>query len=342
MKRGTEIDIDVEGASKLWTSCPEGPPTATSQYEFFSAQGVDVVPAGRGGSNEHQITESSFIQAVVTYRWAWHWADCGFTTLRASHTYAAALMSTDPLRHHEDLILPWRALRVEVPSGLLVTASGELDARWIYLCALDDDGVGEGAESLPPFVRLCSARTMLGYSTHKLLEHRDVSVRNEAKLRINFASDLAQLLWTEQDPGGNVEWINGVKVVESDEKERLMLLAKNYVTGLLYTLQHTQHWKASESRHGHRSTRDGRRSPPTHRNVFCGRPIAIDLRAVIREQLERSNRTPAPASVQSLVRGHYKRQVIGVGRSGRKVIWVEPYWRGPEEAPIVVRPYSFT
>lgn len=45
---------------------------------------------------------------------------------------------------------------------------------------------------------------------------------------------------------------------------------------------------------------------------------------------------------QSCVRGHYKRQVIGVGRSGRKVIWIEPYWRGPEGAPLLVRPYEFT
>ena len=34
-----------------------------------------------------------------------------------------------------------------------------------------------------------------------------------------------------------------------------------------------------------------------------------------------------------------KRQVVGIGRTGRKVIWVEPYWRGPEEAPILTRPY---
>lgn len=26
--------------------------------------------------------------------------------------------------------------------------------------------------------------------------------------------------------------------------------------------------------------------------------------------------------------------------AGRKVIWIEPYWRGPEEAPILARPFK--
>jgi hypothetical protein len=37
--------------------------------------------------------------------------------------------------------------------------------------------------------------------------------------------------------------------------------------------------------------------------------------------------------------GHYKRQVVGTGRHGRQIIWIEPYWRGPENAPILARPW---
>lgn len=47
-----------------------------------------------------------------------------------------------------------------------------------------------------------------------------------------------------------------------------------------------------------------------------------------------------PPAIQRLVRGHHKRQVVGIGRSGRRVIWIEPYWRGPEDAPILTRPYK--
>ena len=50
-------------------------------------------------------------------------------------------------------------------------------------------------------------------------------------------------------------------------------------------------------------------------------------------------RRSAP-SVQTLVRGHWKHQPHGKGRSERKYIFVEPYWRGPEDAPITVRPHA--
>ncbi|MBF0306746.1 MAG: hypothetical protein HQL41_13970 [Alphaproteobacteria bacterium] len=43
--------------------------------------------------------------------------------------------------------------------------------------------------------------------------------------------------------------------------------------------------------------------------------------------------------VRLLVRGHWKSQVHGPGMTLRKLIHVEPYWRGPEMAELVDRPY---
>ena len=40
-----------------------------------------------------------------------------------------------------------------------------------------------------------------------------------------------------------------------------------------------------------------------------------------------------------LVRGHWKNQAHGPGMTLRKLIHVEPYWRGPEMAELVDRPY---
>jgi len=41
----------------------------------------------------------------------------------------------------------------------------------------------------------------------------------------------------------------------------------------------------------------------------------------------------SPLTVRTLVSGHWKRQVHGEGRSLRKWIFIEPFWRGPETAP---------
>jgi len=111
------------------------------------------------------------------------------------------------------------------------------------------------------------------------------------------------------------------------------------VAGLLYTMQHTTHW-----RHGGYFDRIGggssptRTGPPPHRTIFIGRPLAVDARPSLRASVASGN--GAPPSVQTLVRGHIKRQVVGIGRTGRRVVWIEPYWRGPEDAPILARPYS--
>lgn len=63
----------------------------------------------------------------------------------------------------------------------------------------------------------------------------------------------------------------------------------------------------------------------------------VDCRPAVKDYL--TSLDGSPPLYQTLVRGHYKRQAHGPGASMRKVIWIEPYWRGPEDADIVVRPY---
>ncbi len=40
-------------------------------------------------------------------------------------------------------------------------------------------------------------------------------------------------------------------------------------------------------------------------------------------------------SVRFMVRGHWRNQPFGVGRTEHKLIWIKPHWRGPEWAEIV-------
>lgn len=41
-------------------------------------------------------------------------------------------------------------------------------------------------------------------------------------------------------------------------------------------------------------------------------------------------------SVRTMVRGHWRQQAHGPNHSLRKVIWIRPTWRGPEDAPISI------
>jgi hypothetical protein len=40
-----------------------------------------------------------------------------------------------------------------------------------------------------------------------------------------------------------------------------------------------------------------------------------------------------------IVRGHWKQQAHGPGRTERKLIFVEPYWKGPADSPVLARAY---
>jgi hypothetical protein len=80
--------------------------------------------------------------------------------------------------------------------------------------------------------------------------------------------------------------------------------------------------------------RNVRSGPPQMTNFVIGNDVKVDVTRAVREYVTRGGRAP---SVQSLVRGHWKRQAHGPGLSLRKWIEIHPYWRGPEDGPVVLR-----
>lgn len=129
--------------------------------------------------------------------------------------------------------------------------------------------------------------------------------------------------------------------------ERLVRMGLRLVAGLLLSLQDASNFKSRTV--PYRSPRPGakgiaRHGEPEHRFITVGKPLTIDCRPAVRSYIDEGigRRTACgkgggPPTVQTLVRGHYRRQVCGVGRLQRKTIWISPFWRGPEEAVILVR-----
>ncbi len=69
-----------------------------------------------------------------------------------------------------------------------------------------------------------------------------------------------------------------------------------------------------------------------------GKPITMDFRDRVRE-FATGQKTDRTLEVRRMVIGHFKQQVFGKGRKDRRNQWIEPYWRGPEEAAINVSPH---
>jgi len=69
-------------------------------------------------------------------------------------------------------------------------------------------------------------------------------------------------------------------------------------------------------------------------------PVSIDLRDHVREALSGKTRRGGSPTVQFLVRGHWRQQAHGPARALRKTLWIQPFWKGPEESRVLLRTYK--
>lgn len=239
---------------------------------------------------------------------ATRWVDDAATQIEIGHKFAASLMATtignDVL---EDLIFPWKAIVITLPKGLLTV--GSFNYTRIRF------GFFNLIEGVRTFAIFLDENESTRPASFMIAGHME-----------NFASVDELVKFNEPLPDSP----------DIEDKEKIIALAKRLVIGCFYTLQYTTNFRErTYVRKNEDST--ARQGPPNHRVIFVGKPMAFDCREKIKSYLSSERRGVSP-SVQTLVTGHYKRQVIGILKSGRKVIWIEPYWRGPEEAPILSRP----
>lgn len=118
----------------------------------------------------------------------------------------------------------------------------------------------------------------------------------------------------------------------ADDPARQMLA--RYVVGM--AAEATQ-LRISEPRNSANLKRDPRGNPVTW-TFQMKRDVTVDCRAAVRDACVRGWGAP---SVQSMVHGHMKRQPHGPGSRDRKLIFVEAYWRGSENAPIALKSHIF-
>jgi len=136
----------------------------------------------------------------------------------------------------------------------------------------------------------------------------------------------------------NVERLNhqGMSVEDYySEFERSHILLKRLVVGVIAEMNSVP---ASSLPSIGNSGPKMKRGEPVSLTYQLTRPVKLDLRENVRS-FEDGVRT-GPLSMQFVVRGHWKNQPHGPQRSRRKLIHVEPYWKGPEDAPIAVRAHQ--
>lgn len=271
------------------------------------------------------------------------WAEYGFPVVQVGHKLCASLLVTRVTSGVlAELKLPFPVFEIELPTKTFYTETVEESGREMHELAFALCGTFLGPfvptteEARTPstvqevrqcFAVLASAATCTLWSVrHTIADLGDFQRFDDAdieNMRIEELRNLAHALET----------------TDVDERN-IAMLARLFANVCLFMTESGMSKRIGKA-HGTptpaASPRTLRRCPPPQARVFqLTTPVRHDFREVVVDYLRGGG---TPPSVQGVVAGHHKMQAIGQGRTGRKRIYVEPYWRGPEDAPIALRPH---
>ena len=261
-----------------------------------------------------------------------YWARAGFPCVAMGHKFCSSLLVTTASEEAVDMARPpFDAFLIEVPEGVVWNrhpSTNEIDPiRFILVGRLANNKVPEGWAWM--YVTYSSAGISL--------------FRYGVRGRELLPAELDEVLTGAEKSGRTVErsrnndHIEGLSFELTEEDKRMQALIGRLVVNSCLAFSdptNVAERGRTKNRTGHKG-KQRNASEPTVRNYFLGRPIEHDFRAVVRDYALGKRRS---MTVQGMVRGHYKGQHHGPQNSLYKVIWREPFWRGPEDAPIPIRP----
>ena len=257
------------------------------------------------------------------------WADQAFPLVQlAGHRYAAALMSTRPPKDL-DIRPPWKAFVIELPTGMLSTddtTGRDVPLTHIlvftakFYLSVEDYGQPE--------------KRVQGWSLVATGPH-GTDLHRWRKTLDSFLDD-GDFDEGDEDPFHFPSAL-GVELNERDTRT-LQLLTRVVINTCLVMSdpRAVQQVGGSSKARRARGNKRGEKEP-IFRTFRVGKPIKLDCRPAVASFLSGSRKREL--SVQFLVRGHWRNQACGPGHTERRMTWIEPYWKGPEEAPINRRPH---
>lgn len=252
------------------------------------------------------------------------WVHYGCPQVVMPHTYAAALMATKvPESILDDLEPPWDAFVIHVPSGLLWVK----DPNGNVKVPIDAIMVARKRERTSP-----KGTMREGWMYATLSNTSPVSVwRFGVPAKDLLPDDL------EDNPFSDHPL---AMPLENQDKALNVLLGRLIVNTIL-AFQEAGNVRLTKSSRKSRR-KPSPKNPPEFRTFKLGKPIKLDCRPAIQQYLEDPSGTRQGSSptVRWLVRGHKRYQACGPQWSERKLIWIMPYWKGPEGAEILSRPHE--
>lgn len=247
------------------------------------------------------------------YRCAW--AHQGFNVFNPTHSLVAALLLTNPAPVTDDTFFtPFNAFMINIPEGFLYLWKRDIarPVRYLRVHRYSE------APSQPHRFRIW------------LNMDGDDQIMQEASIKVYCEPIRAKWLDIASDvPDSTPEAVNR----DESTLELASRLVLNFVSWL-----HANGGTQAHRPEGHASTkhpdRDSHLRPTTW---IIGRQVKIasELIASAKDLGQAANGTPRAnwtVRFRHIVRGHMRLQACGPQHSMRKTIWIEPFWRGPEDA----------
>lgn len=239
------------------------------------------------------------------------WVDQGLPVVHLQgHKYAAALLSST-LAVDVEVEAPWKAFVIEVPPGLLVVHDEEersSDILWVFVHR---------------HLMFRAPDWVMGWSFRAISDYQ--------------VSLWRTLLTTEEMRVQEVEPLseNAFSLRADSRDDRLLLLLSRLVLNTCVAMSDSDNVKRVGRNH-----EGDQRAPgdPPFRVFVVGKPVEVDCRQALKDYVDGARRSPL--AVQFLVRGHYRNQACGPSLAQRRVLWIEPYWKGPRDAPINMRSHN--
>lgn len=303
--------------------------------------------------------------ARIRHKWTTEWMASGFPQVVVSPKLFASLAATDVPAGllPDELGYPWRCFVVRVPEEFHASAvpwfpegdGRRLSPGFMVSREPEEEGPGHRPRRLRRLHIFAAQKTSLSldFNFETLEELYQQAPSYSAGLGLSVDDDAGSLILGQplvswgSDLDAATKWLREYKekhgntiptqLVTPEALEQANAMRRAFA-GVVMEMMDPRHREAIQQATRPREIK--KRGEGIKASTFVlKRPVVVDVREWLSQSMSGAGRG-GPHMVQSIVRGHWKRQAYGPNGSLRKHIRIEPYLRGAPDAPLAVRQHS--
>jgi len=292
------------------------------------------------------------------------WTMFGFPTFRVTKDLVTSLLLTECRGiRGRDLKFPFPTFFVELPQDPVIlkttdVAGTEVPVRWISVHNMHVPESDKNAKALAEIFDAETTAFHAGHSNAKQFQTAIVETERKSSLRgytdlclmsPTVDVDVSRAHLVPEDDESIEEWLEGTRNTRAEEfklqptDNNALMAAHRLIANLsLYLASNKTEWTVNKSRNRLKHGKGGISAPLVW---DVGKAVKVPDHLVAAAQnfaVRGTNKAQWRVSSRFVVRGHWRDQVCGPGRSDRKRIWIQPHWKGPEAAAAITRLYEVT